>query len=120
MRILPLLPLALIVISGCNRQENTPSADNNPPPAATPTAVVPGDAAEGVSMRYRCDGGSSVEILTSGSARVTLADGRVVELPAVSGSAPPAYAGEALSFAIGSDGGQLAQDEGGQQDCSVQ
>jgi len=64
-------------------------------------------------MRYSCDQGHRVDIFDAGSARVTLADGRIVDIPRVAGSAPPRYAGIALSFEVGSEGAILGQDETG-------
>ncbi len=120
MRTLPRLPVALVGLAGCNHHENaSPPAASAPAAETPPTGTAPAVASAGVSMRYRCDDGSSVEILAAGGARATLSDGRVVQLPAVPGSSPPAFAAEALSFAIGSNGGQLSQDEGGQRNCSA-
>ena len=64
-------------------------------------------------MRYSCDQGHRVDIFDAGSARVTLADGRTVDIPRVADSAPPRYAGIALSFEVGSEGAILGQDETG-------
>ena len=115
------LIIAACVLAGCQR----PAEDTANAPPATSTAAVtaPADTAtasstdEGVTMRYRCDGGHAVAIVRGESARLTLADGRTVEIARVADSAPPAYRGEALSFEIGSDGGTLGQDEVGGFDC---
>jgi hypothetical protein len=64
-------------------------------------------------MRYRCEQGHRVDIVGGDSARVTLADGRVVDIPRVADSAPPRYSGIALSFEVSSDGATLGQDEVG-------
>jgi hypothetical protein len=66
-----------------------------------------------IRVRYSCDQGHRVDIFDAGSARVTLADGRIVDIPRVAGSAPPRYAGIALSFEVGSEGAILGQDETG-------
>lgn len=120
---LPILTIlvAACVLVGCKRPDD--DATNTPPVSsdtadATPanTAATP-PAGEGVSMRYRCDGGHAVAIVRGETARVTLADGRVVEIARIADSAPPIYRGEALSFEIDSDGGMLGQDEVGGFDC---
>ncbi|MEO6263550.1 MAG: hypothetical protein ABIO58_01025 [Luteimonas sp.] len=124
MRILYALPAALILVAGCNRYDKPASDDSSKSQATETPAPAMGNEADnggaGVTMRYRCGDGNTVEILGADGARVTLSDGRTVDLPRIGDSSPPAYAGEALSFAIGSDGGQLSQDEGGQWDCSTE
>lgn len=112
---------AACALAGCQRPADDTA--NAPPATSTAAVTAPADNAtassadEGVTMRYRCDGGHAVAIVRGGSARVTLADGRIVEIARVADSAPPVYRGEALSFEIGSDGGTLGQDEVGGFDC---
>ena len=129
MRTLPLLAAIALVAAGCNRSEPpspTPEGTEAANPAteqpAAPDVVVPPEtpattAPATVTMRYACGGNNAVEILSTDLARVTLADGRVVEVPLVAGSSPPAYVGEAVAFSVGNTGGQLSQEEGGHWDC---
>jgi hypothetical protein len=111
--------VAASALVGCKQPDDaakaspTMSSDADATPADT--AAPPPD--DGVSMRYRCDGGHAVAIVRGELARVTLADGRVVEISRVADSAPPAYRGEALSFEVGSQGATLGQDEVGGSDC---
>lgn len=70
-------------------------------------------SSDGITMRYSCEQGHRVDIVGGNSARVTLADGRIVDIPRVADSAPPRYAGVALSFEVDSDGAMLGQDEVG-------
>ncbi|KQY51015.1 hypothetical protein ASD14_09260 [Lysobacter sp. Root494] len=67
----------------------------------------------GVTMRYSCEQGHRVDIVGSNTARVILHDGRIIDISRVANSAPPRYAGVALSFDIGSEGATLGQDETG-------
>lgn len=119
---LPILCLvAACALIGCKRPGDetasaSPTTMDDPGTTAAGTAPPP-PTDDGVSMRYRCDGGHAIAIVRGELARVTLADGRVVEIPRIADSAPPAYRGEALSFEIGSDGGTLGQDEVGGFDC---
>jgi hypothetical protein len=83
------------------------------PPAQARAATPASDASPVVTMRYRCNQGHRVDIFSGDVARVTLADGRVVDIERVDGSAPPRYAGVALSFEVGSEGAMLGQDETG-------
>ena len=129
MRALPLLLAATIIAGGCNRHEPpaTPEGEATTAAAATATQTTAPDdyvpsepvrtQAAVVTMRYACDEGNTVEVLDTDSARVTLADGRVVEVPLVAGSSPPAYVGEAVAFAVGSSGAKLTQEEGGVWNC---
>ena len=119
------LPVFILVVAcaliGCKRSDDEPASASStttgsPEPTAADTPPPP-PADDGVSMRYRCDGGHTVAIVRGELARVTLADGRVIEIARIAGSAPPAYRGEALSFEVGSDGGMLGQDEVGGFDC---
>ncbi|HVR81124.1 MAG TPA: hypothetical protein VHF02_03400 [Luteimonas sp.] len=118
MRILFAIPVACLALAACNRQQPPAASGETATTASAPAAVEPAsDSTGNITMGYSCDDGNKVEILGSEGARVTLSDGRVVDLPGVADSSPPAFAGEALSFAIGSEGGQLSQDEGGQWNC---
>ena len=117
---LPVFIVVACALIGCKRPDD--AAASASPTTAGPEATAadtapPPPADDGVSMRYRSDGGHTVAIVRGELARVTLADGRVVEIARVADSAPPAYRGEALSFEIGSDGGTLGQDEVGGFDC---
>lgn len=119
-RLAYVLPLAMIM-AACK-----PTVPPPEPGTATRTemAEVPSaaqarvatrapDAPSAITMRYRCDQGHRVDIVNGDIARVTLADGRVVDVERVAGSAPPRYAGIALSFEVGSEGAMLGQDETG-------
>ena len=119
-RFLILIMLIAASVVGCKRSDDDaakalPATSSDAD--ATPVDTSPPPSDEGVSMRYRCDGGHAVAIVRGELARVTLADGRVVEIARVADSAPPAYRGEALSFDIGSSGATLGQDEVGGFDC---
>jgi hypothetical protein len=113
-------------------QKPAPPAEPTPPtgdepaaattPADTPDTSAPNeggaaDASSGITMRYTCDNGHSVAIVRGETARVTLAEGHVVEIKRVADSSPPRYSGEALSFEVGSDGATLGQDETGSSHC---
>jgi len=110
-------------LAACKRPNDdmatAPPATSNNADAKPADTATPPPADDGVSMRYRCDGGHAVAIVRGERARVTLADGRIVEIARVADSAPPAYRGEALSFEVGSDGGTLGQDEVGGFDCNA-
>ena len=117
--------LLAILVAGCDssgppggeveaRRKTAEAPTSAAMPAATPEPAAP---AADVTMRYRCDQGHRVDIVGGDTARVTLADGRTVDIPRVAGSAPPRYAGEALSFEIGNDGATLGQDEVGGFPC---
>jgi hypothetical protein len=112
------LPLTMLTV-GCK-----PAVPPAQPDTATrtETAEVPAKSAipptsdapsAGVTMRYSCDPNHRVEIVGGDTARITLADGRIVDIPRVADSAPPRYAGIALSFEVGSEGAMLDQDEAG-------
>jgi hypothetical protein len=112
------LPLA-ILMAGCKPTVPPPEPEaatrtETAEPSAQATAPARGaDASDDITMRYSCEQGHRVDIVGGNSARVTLADGRIVDIPRVADSAPPRYSGIALSFEVGSDGAMLGQDEVG-------
>lgn len=85
-------------------------------PASTGSTPSPDESA--TTMRYLCESEHHVEIIDGGNiARVLLSDGRSVDIARVADASPPLFAGEALEFAVGSDGATLGQDEVGGFDC---
>jgi membrane-bound inhibitor of C-type lysozyme len=64
----------------------------------------------GVSMRYDCDAGTRVTVMSDGTADVALPEGRTVRVSRVAGSAPPVFAGDTLYFTIDEVGARLSQD----------
>lgn len=112
--------LLLAMLAGCNadRPDATPDAEAASTAAPT-TAPGPPVQVDGVTMRYDCTDGNKVDIVGGDTARVTLSDGRKLELARVQGRSPPLYSGDATEFAIGSEGGVLAHD-GGQWDCAAE
>jgi hypothetical protein len=112
------LPLAALM-TGCKptvpppQPETATRTETAEPSPAKKTAGVqgPDTPSVGITMRYSCEQGHRVVV--GDTAQVTLADGRVVDIPRVADSAPPRYAGEALSFEVGNEGGILGQDETG-------
>ena len=111
------LPLA-ILMAGCQPTAPSPQSEAAAPPQTAEPAKItttrePDTSPTGVTMRYRCEQGHRVDIVGGNNARVTLADGRVVDIPRIADSAPPRYSGVALSFEVGSDGAMLGQDEVG-------
>ena len=126
MRISVFVPLAAVLLLGaCNRNDaggtaaDAAPADTTQPAAATP-ATAGGDDA-GVTMRYACDGNTTVAIMGSDKARVDLPDGPDVNLSKVAGSAPPVFTGADLYFAIGDSGAHLSQgDETNELTCQPQ
>ena len=114
------LPLA-ILMAGCKPTVSPPEPETAtrtetaevPPAKATTVARSPETPSAGILMRYSCEQGHRVDIVGGNAARVTLADGRVVDIPRVADSAPPQYSGVALSFEVGSDGAMLGQHEVG-------
>lgn len=109
--------LGLLGLAACNPQsEPATPAD----PAATAGAgagnVVPDAGSDSEGMRYTCDGGYGVVILGE-TARVSAPGGYDIELRRVADMAPPVFSGEAMEFAVESDGAVLNQDEGGRLPC---
>lgn len=126
-RIALLASLAALIAVSC--QKAAPAADevgaaqprggeSTTTPATAGDAVAategaPESTSDGITMRYTCDQGHSVAIVRGAIARVSLADGRVVEIPRIADSSPPSYSGVALSFEVGSTGATLGQHEVG-------
>lgn len=114
------LPLA-ILMAGCRPTVPPPEPDTATrtetaevsTAKATPAAQGSDTPPAGITMRYTCEQGHRVDIVGGDTARVTLADGRVVDIPRVADSAPPQYSGVALSFEVGSEGATLGQHEVG-------
>ncbi|HEY0662957.1 MAG TPA: hypothetical protein VGD21_16730 [Lysobacter sp.] len=111
---------AVLMVGAC--QKPAPPAETARPGAEAPapvTAEVP-KPDDGITMRYRCESGHSVAIVRGERARVTLADGRVVEIARVADSSPPQFEGEALSFEVTGDGATLGQHEVGGFACTAE
>jgi len=107
--------------SGASARETAPAASTAGSATSGPAGSAPPDATEAdasITMRYDCEQGHSVAI-AGDEARVTLADGRRVAIPRVADSAPPRFAGEALSFEVNATGAVLGQDEVGGFDCTA-
>ena len=118
---LVLLPLILLVAASCQKS-TAPAAEKSADMPARAEAGATAKPASGetdndITMRYACEHGNSVAIVRGQVARVSLADGRVVEIPRIADSSPPRYADVALSFEVGSDGATLGQDEAGVLGC---
>lgn len=116
------LPIVLstcaVLILGACQKPGEPVPPATPAPATDDTSKSDDD--EGITMRYRCDSGHSVAIVRGELARVTLADGRVVEITRVADSSPPQFQGEALSFEVTDDGATLGQHEVGGFACTAE
>ena len=113
MRVLPLAPIALllVLVTGCNRNDAGRPPDSKPAADSTPAAATSGDATA-VTMRYACYGNTNVEVLGADRARAALPDGHTVDLTRVADSMPPVFAGGSLYFAIGSTDAHLSQEDG--------
>ena len=106
MRDLTILLLAL-ALAGCTRaDEDAREARGNGTPAATAPA---GPSADTGRARYRCAEGHRVEVVDD-TARVTLRNGTVVDLPRSAQATGTLYAGQALEFTVIGEAAQLAQD----------
>lgn len=121
--IVPIAIVSLMVLSAC-QQDRTPRDAASTPSSAEGAQPVPADIAPMQSgksvMDYTCEGGHSVAIVDGGNvARVLLADGNTVDLQRSADQAPPFYAGEALEFAVTSNGGMLGQDQVGEFPCKA-
>ena len=125
-----LLAWSLAALTAASCQKAAPTADEvraakpssgesatTPVPAGAGVAATvksaPESTSDGITMRYACDQGHSVAIVRGQIARVSLAGGRVVEIPRIADSSPPSYSGVALSFEVGSSGATLGQHEVG-------
>ena len=117
---LVLLPLVSLVAASCQKS-TAPAGESADMPARAEAAATAkpasGETDSDITMRYACEHGNSVAIVRGQIARVSLADGRVVEIQRIADSSPPRYAGVALSFEVGSDGAMLGQDEAGVLGC---
>lgn len=120
MRLSVFLPLAAALLLGaCSRDTGADAGSATAPPASATAPADTGDT--GVTMRYACDGNTSVAILGSDTARVDLPDGPDVTLSKVAGSAPPVFTGGGLYFAIGDSGAHLSHgDETNELSCQPQ
>lgn len=97
--------------------DGMPAASNAP---AAPVAP-PADEDPNVVMRYACDADTVVVVLRNGSARVSLPEGRDVDLSRITGSQPPIFAGNSLYFTVGDEQAHLSQgDEINELVCSPQ
>jgi hypothetical protein len=114
--------LLLAMLAGCNadRPAATSESEADPAPPAAPSTSPPPAQGDGVTMRYACADGNKVDIVGGDTARVALSDGRTVELPRVDGRSPPLYSDATLQFAVGSEGGVLAGDDGAPADCTAE
>lgn len=124
MRLSAVLPLAVVLLLGACNRDTAGDAGTAAPADATPPATATAPAANddaGVTMRYACDGNTSVAILGSDTARVDLPEGPDVTLSKVAGSAPPVFTGGELYFAIGDSGAHLSRgDETNELTCQPQ
>ncbi|MDQ3287678.1 MAG: hypothetical protein M3Q42_05335 [Pseudomonadota bacterium] len=105
---LPLLGAiaSLLWLAACNPAPYPAGAVD---PAREPRGDSPG-------MRYACDGGSAVTIVGD-AARVSAPGDYEIQLQRLAGSAPPIFSGEAMEFAVQSDGAVLNFDGGGLLPC---
>lgn len=109
--------IAVCLLPGCNRADDS---DRAAPAVASDPVPAPADAtSDAVTMRYDC-GEHRIDVMGNDHARVTMSDGRVIELAHVADSSPPLFSGDALEFSIDGDGAQLAQDEGASWPCSAE
>ncbi|MEZ0472344.1 hypothetical protein [Luteimonas salinilitoris] len=112
----PLFCLAFglsLLATSCRQQvdEAPAAADAAPEPEPATVAAV---ADEAIDARYRCDGGNRVDLVRDGhSARVSMSDGRVVNLGAITGSKPSTWSDVGLRFVVDGDYAALSQDDTG-------
>lgn len=107
--------LGLLGLTACNPQSDAADTADTAETADTENAV-PNAHTDSEGMRYTCDGGYAVVILGE-TARVSAPGGYAIDLRRVADRAPPAFAGEAMEFAVQSEGAVLNQDEGGRLPC---
>lgn len=107
-----LILLAAIGTSGCNPRDDSAGTDNDTAAAGkvAPSTSTTSDA--DVSMRYSCQADTRVAITNDGRARVSLPDGRIVDLDRVVGSTPAVFTGSSLYLTIGDHDAFLSQDDG--------
>ncbi len=98
--------LGLLGLAACNPAPYPAGAVD---PAAEPRDQSPG-------MRYVCEGGYAV-VIAGVAARVSAPGGYEIQLQRQAGSAPPVFTGEAMEFAVESDGAVLNLDGGGLLPC---
>ncbi len=112
--IVTLILLAAIGMAGCNpRDDNAGTGTDSDTAAAgkaVPSASTTSDA--DVSMRYSCQADTKVAITNDGRARVSLPDGRIIDLDRVVGSTPAVFTGSSLYLTIGDHDAYLSQDVG--------
>ena len=99
-------------MAGCNPRDDSAGTDSDTAAAgkAVPSASPTSDA--DVSMRYSCQADTKVAITNDGRARVSLPDGRIVDLDRVVGSTPAVFTGSSLYLTIGDHDAYLSQDDG--------
>jgi hypothetical protein len=116
MRDLTILLLALAV-AGCTRADD--DAREGPGGVASAGTAPAGPSADTGRARYRCADGHRVEVVDD-TARVTLRNGTVVDLPRSAQATGTLYAGQALEFTVIGEAAQLARDEGAHWACMVE
>lgn len=119
------IPSAIVLIAlaaGCTAdRDDAANAGTIDMPAAAAPAAPPADEDPNVVMRYACDADTVVVVLRNGSARVSLPEGRDVDLSRIAGSQPPIFAGSSLYFTVGDEQAHLSQgDETNELVCSPQ
>lgn len=118
----PAITFTMLLLAACSPGPGGGAAVQAPtgdkPSAATghASAAMPAD----VATRYACDPDTVVDVLEDGRARVTLLDGRKIELGRITGSDPPVYRGDNLFFTVGQDKGHLSQESGRELACRPQ
>ncbi|MBA2238532.1 MAG: hypothetical protein H0W24_07545 [Lysobacter sp.] len=105
----------LLALSSCLGLSGLAACDSDPHPAGAVDAPSE-PRGDSPGMRYACDGGYGVVIMGD-AAQVSSPGGYEIQLQRVAGSAPPVFSGEAMEFAVESDGAVLNQDGGGLLPC---
>lgn len=114
-----LLCLALglsLLASSCGQQadEARPAADTDTDTATTPATPAPAPEGEVVDASYLCEGGNRVDLILDGrSARVSMVDGRVVNLGIIENSSPRTWSDVGLSFVVDGDYIALSENDRG-------